>query len=171
MLSSIFYACLLLAALSVAFISGSKEERLIGLVFALGNAATIAVLFATNASSFAHVSVFYIGVDVVASMVLCLIAVTRPSWMTVLVAAFQINGALAHIVKLVAPDTISLSYAVLLRIWAWPMVATLLLAHWYKPLRNVLRQSDLEKLPVPLRPRTVRTLISRVSEYEGLKGD
>lgn len=166
MLSSIFYACLLLAALTVAFVSGSREERLVAVVFAFGNAATIAVLSTSSASSFGHVSAFYIGVDVIASVLLCSIAVTRPSWMTVLIAAFQINGALAHIVKLVTPETISLSYAILLRIWAWPMVATLLLAHWYKPLRNVLRQSDLQDLPAPLRPRAVRTPVCRVSGYE-----
>lgn len=72
--------------------------------------------------------------------------------MAVLIATFQINGTLGHAVKLVSPETIDLSYAILLRLWGWPMVLTLLVARFMPALRRVLRQSDLIGLPAMLRP-------------------
>lgn len=152
MISSVLYACVLVFTLATCLVRGANAERKIAMVVILGNLATIAVLLLHRRFSYSSVSVAYIGVDIAAVFALCWLAVGRPSWMSILVAVFQINSALGHAVKLAAPDTFSLSYAVLLRLWAWPMVLTMLVAHWHEPMRRVLRQSDLQRLPKVLRP-------------------
>lgn len=152
MLSSLLYACVLLIALSIAMGRGSDAERRVGIVLLAGNLATLLAIGLNSVANFTFVSVTYLTVDVLASLALCFVACGRPSWMAILIASFQINGTLAHIVKLLAPETLDLSYAILLRIWGWPMVLTLLLAHWKGALQRVLRQSDALGLPRPLRP-------------------
>lgn len=152
MVSSVMYACLLLFSLSVAFYAGESKERKVACVFLLGNGATIIALLVSSREDFSYVSAAYLGVDTAAVVALVAIALRHPSWMTILVAAFQVNGCLAHLVRLLAPDTIDISYAILLRAWGWPMVLTLLAARWYAPLRLTLRQSNLSPLPNFLRP-------------------
>lgn len=152
MVSSVMYACLLLFSLSVAFYAGESKERKVACVFLLGNSATIIALLVSSREEFSYVSAAYLGVDIAAVVALVAIALRHPSWMTILVAAFQVNGCLAHLVKLLAPDTIEISYAILLRAWGWPMVLTLLAARWHAPLRLTLRQSNLSPLPKFLRP-------------------
>lgn len=165
MLSSALYAIVLLAALCLAFAKGARAERRVAWVILIGNAGTIAVLVISKGTDFSFVSAAYVFIDVVACFVLCGLAVSRPSWMTILLATCQINGTLGHIVKLIAPDTIDISYAILLRIWGWPMVATMLAARFNPNLRRVLRQSDLMRLPSIVRPPlTVHGLILRGQE-------
>lgn len=153
--SSLVYGCLLLTALFCSIVRGTQSERILGLILLAGNIATITALQGGRTASFVHVSTLYLVVDAAAAIALCWAAVARPSWMTILVAAFQINGTLAHLVKVLAPETFALSYAVLLRMWSWPMVGTLLLAHWRPNLRALIRQSDLAALPAPLRPARI----------------
>jgi len=152
MLSSTIYACLLLLTLFFALGRGTRDERQLGTVVLAGNLATILVLVLSKDSDFTHVPLAYLGVDVAAALLLCAHAVRQPTWMAVLVATFQINGTLAHAVKLASPETFNVSYAILLRLWGWPMVLTLLLAHWRPSLRAILRQSDLARMPALLRP-------------------
>lgn len=152
MLSSALYACVLLLALTLAFARGELAERRSAVIILLGNGGTIAVLVASSGTDYSYVSATYVLIDVCGAAALCALAVSRPSWMSVLLASFQINGTLGHLVKLISPETIDISYAVLLRVWGWPMVLTMLLAHWTPGLRHVLRQSDLMRAPSWLRP-------------------
>ena len=152
MISSILYACALLTALTLAFVRGSDPERRVAAVLLTGNLATIGALFVGQGQEFSYVSVAYLSVDIVGAMALCAIAIWHPSWMTILVATFQINGTLGHAVKLMSPETIDVSYAILLRLWGWPMVLTLIASRLYPSLRRLLRQSDLLALPRAIRP-------------------
>lgn len=47
-----------------------------------------------------------------------------------LVAALQLDALGAHFVKLVAPDTIRVAYALLIAIWSWPIQMILAVATW-----------------------------------------
>ena len=75
-------------------------------------------------------------------MVLCTIAVFYPTWVSVLVSAFQINGVFGHLVKIVAPNTIPFSYAFLLRVWAWPMVIAMLSGRFFPGLSRTLTRRN-----------------------------
>jgi len=131
------YLTLLVLAAGSALWFGTRGERWLGATVLAGNLLTILVerLFA---NSFASVSAFYFGLDAVLAVVLCIIAVRFPSWVAIGVAAFQINGTLGHLVRLLASHTIPFSYAFLLKFWAWPMVIVLLAARAVPSLRAPL---------------------------------
>jgi hypothetical protein len=132
-----FYLLLLAVAAGLAIWRGTAGERWIGITVLAGNALTLAVVRA-GAKTFASVSFFYFGVDACLAVILCTIAVFYPTWVSVLVSAFQIDGVFGHLVKIVAPNTIPFSYAFLLRVWAWPMVIAMLSGRFVPGLRRTL---------------------------------
>lgn len=133
----IAYLVLLLCATGSTLFRGTRGERLIGSTVFAGNLLSLVVEH-TLARSFASVSLIYLCLDASLAVVLCAIAVRHPSWVAILVAAFQINGTLGHVVKLVTPETIPFSYAFLLRFWAWPMVLAILIGRAVPRLHMVL---------------------------------
>jgi hypothetical protein len=147
-------------------LKGSPEERSIGIVLLVGNLATVATLALFKADDFRHVSEMYVAVDALCSIALCALATKRPSWMAIFIAAFQINGTLGHLVKILSPETLTLSYAFLLRAWAWPMIIVLLVCHWNPNLRDILRQSHLMAMPFPLGPRPMMDRLSSIPPHE-----
>jgi hypothetical protein len=152
MLTSFLYAATLLTAILLSWLNGTRPERRVALVLLAGNLATIATLLLSQGHDFTYVSAAYLAVDILGTVALCWIAIRHPSWMTVLVATFQVNGTLGHAVKLVSPETMDLSYAILLRLWGWPMVLTAIVARFKPGMRRILRQSDLMGMPAFLRP-------------------
>jgi hypothetical protein len=166
MLTTTIYAGLFLAAMYYSVLKGSPEERSIGIVLLVGNLATVATLALFKADDFRHVSEMYVAVDALCSIALCALATKRPSWMAIFIAAFQINGTLGHLVKILSPETLTLSYAFLLRAWAWPMIIVLLVCHWNPNLRDILRQSHLMAMPFPLGPRPMMDRLSSIPPHE-----
>lgn len=135
------YAFLLLLATGSAIIFGSRGERWVGAVVLGGNLLTI-LLERFIGGHFAAVSFGYLALDAALAAILCAVAVRYPTWAAICIAAFQINGTLGHLVKLLAVGTIPFSYAFLLKFWAWPMVLTLLAARIIPSLRTVLLASQ-----------------------------
>ena len=135
------YLGLLIVATGAALWKGTTGERWVAGIMLAGNLLTL-LLVETIARSFASVSALFMILDATLALLLCLVAVRYPSWVTILVSAFQINGTLGHLVKLAAPQTIPFSYAFLLRFWAWPMVLVLLLSRFFQRLRTILKASD-----------------------------
>ena len=127
----IIYLMLLLAATVWTLLRGTLPERRLASLLLAGNVLTGLLLIAGGgANGYAHALITYFALDAALATALVLLAVRSPSLLTIAVAAFQINGTLAHLVKLVAPATFPFSYAVLLKIWAWPMIASLLVARF-----------------------------------------
>lgn len=131
------YLLLLLTATGSSILFGTRGERLIGATVLAGNLLTI-MLERILSQGFAVVSLGYLTLDAMLAAILCAIAVRHPSWVAICVAAFQVNGTLGHLVKLVALGTIPFSYAFLLKFWAWPMVLSLLAARAIPSMRSVL---------------------------------
>jgi hypothetical protein len=119
------YFLLLALAAGSALLCGTRGERWIGATVLAGNLLTFA-LERTLRGTFSSVIYGYLGLDAVLAAILCMIAVRHPSWVAICVAAFQVNGTLGHLVRLLATQTIPFSYAFLLKVWAWPMVLVLL---------------------------------------------
>ena len=135
------YLGLLGLAVGSALLFGTRGEKWIGGTLLAGNLLTVLVeRFAGE--TFVSVFLGYLALDAILAGLLCAIAVRFPSWVAILVAAFQINGTLGHLVKLLAADTIPFSYAFLLKVWAWPMVLTLLAARAFPPMRETLLARD-----------------------------
>lgn len=165
MFTTVIYAGLFFLAVASALLVGTRDEKVVALVLLVGNLSTIGLLAAKQGSAYLSISVVYFLIDAIATVILCWVAVKAPTWMTVLVAVFQINGTLGHLVKLVSPTTIQFSYAFLLRIWAWPMILVVIAARLEPRLQKPLRQSDLRHVtlarrtgskPMPLRPGEAR---------------
>jgi len=131
------YLLLLLVATGSALLFGTRGERWLGATILGGNLLTILIERAFG-GTFASVSLAYLALDALLAVALCGIAVRFPSWASICVAAFQINGTLGHLVKLLAVHTIPFSYAFLLKVWAWPMVLALLAARGVPSMRVTL---------------------------------
>jgi len=131
------YLTLLIFSAGSALLFGTRGEKWIGATVLTGNLLTIAVERVLGAS-FGSVFVGYLLLDAALAAVLIAVAVKHPSWVTICVSAFQVNGTLGHLVKLLAADTIPFSYAFLLKVWAWPMVLTLLGARAFAPMHQTL---------------------------------
>ncbi len=132
-----FYLVLLVLAVGSALLFGTRGERWVAATVLTGNALT-GIVERLTGESFSAFSFGYLALDAVLAVILCLIAVRYPSWVAVCVAAFQINGTLAHLVKFMAAPTIPFSYAFLLKVWAWPMVGVLLIARGLPPFGAIL---------------------------------
>jgi hypothetical protein len=135
------YLVLLVLAAGSALLFGTRGEKWIGTTVLTGNLLTMALEHAVG-EKFASVFPLYFALDACLAVVLCAIAARFPSWVAICVAAFQVNGTLGHLVKLVAIDTIPFSYAFLLRVWAWPMVLALLAARFLPSMRSMLLARD-----------------------------
>jgi hypothetical protein len=131
------YVLLLGAATGSALLFGTKGEKWLAGTILGGNLLTF-VIERLVGETFAAVSFGYLALDALLAAILCLIAVKFPTWVAILVAAFQVNGTLGHLVKLLAVDTIPFSYAFLLKFWAWPMVMALLAARGFPSMRGAL---------------------------------
>jgi hypothetical protein len=131
------YLTLLIVSAGSALLFGTRGERWLGATVLGGNLLTMAVEGLVGAS-FTSVSASYVLLDAALAAALVAIAVKHPSWVTICISAFQLNGTLGHFVKVLAAETIPFSYAFLLKVWAWPMVLTLLAARAFAPMRQVL---------------------------------
>ena len=135
------YLLLLVLAAGSALFFGNRGEKWVGATVLTGNLLTL-VLERAVGETFASVFPLYLALDACLAVLLCAIAVRYPSWVAICVAAFQVNGTLGHFVKLFAVDTIPFSYAFLLRVWAWPMVLTILAARIFPSMRSMLMAKD-----------------------------
>jgi hypothetical protein len=132
-----FYLALMVLAAGSAIAFGTRGEKWLGATILLGNLLTIVVERALG-EVFASVLPVYLALDTILAAVLCAIAVRNPTWVAICTAAFQVNGTLAHLVKLVSAQTIPFSYAFLLKVWAWPMVLVLLVGRLVPSMRTIL---------------------------------
>lgn len=121
------YLVLMVLATGSAILFGTRGEKWVGATVLAGNLLTL-ILERLAGEGFASVVVAYLALDAILAAALCAIAVRYPSWVAICVAAFQVNGTLGHLVRLLVTDTIPFSYAFLLKVWAWPMVFALLLS-------------------------------------------
>lgn len=131
------YFLLLVLAAGSAILCGTRGEKWIGATVLVGNLLTLAVERMLG-GAFASVAFGYLALDAALATILCVIAVRHPSWVAICVAAFQINGTLGHLVRLLATQTIPFSYAFLLKFWAWPMVLVLLASRMLPPMHDRL---------------------------------
>ena len=134
----IVYFTLLALATGIALVRGTPVERALAATLLTGNLATWGIVQLDSSHHYASVMQWYFIADASLAVLLCAVAIRWPTWASILIAAFQLNGLLGHVVKLVSPETFPLSYALLLKIWAWSMVGVLLLSRWRPDMRQIL---------------------------------
>ena len=134
----IVYFTLLALATGIALVRGTPVERALAATLLTGNLATWGIVQLDSSHHYSSVMQWYFIADALLAVLLCAVAIRWPTWASILIAAFQLNGLLGHVVKLVSPETFPLSYALLLKIWAWSMVGVLLLSRWRPDMRQIL---------------------------------
>lgn len=135
------YLVLLVAAVGSALLFGTRGEKWIASTMIGGNLLTL-VFERLFAETFSSVLLGYLALDAVLAAILCAIAVKFPTWIAISVAAFQVNGTMGHLVRMLATTTIPLSYAFLLKVWAWPMVLALLASRFIPSMHALLLARD-----------------------------
>ena len=134
----ILYFTLLSLATGLALWRGTAVERALATTLIAGNLGTWAIVQLGSSGHYSSVSQYYLLIDGLLAAVLCGVAIRWPTWVSVLIAAFQINGVLGHLVKMISPATFPISYAMLVKVWGWSMVVALLLSRWRPRLRRPL---------------------------------
>jgi hypothetical protein len=153
----LIYFMLLALATGIAIWRGTPVERALGATLIAGNLATLAIVQVESSGQYSSVLLWYFLTDALLAILLCGVAVRWPTWASILIAAFQVNGLLGHVVKLASPETFPISYAMLLKIWGWSMVVVLLLSR-YRP--NMRRPLSGQRWPYFSRAQDGRTIAS-----------
>ncbi len=135
------YVLIVALGIGLAFLRGRRVTKIVAVIILLGNLLTAAVEYSDD-GTFLNLSLIYLGLDAGLVIVLIGIAVWRPCWLTICVAAFQLNGFLGHLVKLLELEMFPVSYAILLKLWAWPMALTLLAASLLPTVSRTLDNRD-----------------------------
>ena len=131
----IYFAVLALVT-GLALWRGTAVERALAATVLAGNLGTLGIVQLGSSEPYSSVSQWYFLIDALLVVLLCGVALRWPTWVSMMIAAFQINGLLGHLVKIMAPDVIPLSYALLVKVWGWPMLAVLLLARFRPNMRQ-----------------------------------
>jgi hypothetical protein len=123
------FAALLVLTSGYALWRGGAPERIVasGLLFAY--AATV-LSWSPLPSRFYGVELNVFAVDLALFAMLMGVAWRADRGWPLLVAALQLDAVGAHVVKLVAPDTIRVAYALLIAVWSWPTQMILAVGTW-----------------------------------------
>jgi hypothetical protein len=125
-----FFVILLLGVLAYALAKGGGPERAVAVAYIVASAGSLSLSFFEMAGRFQVVPLHIFVTDILLLVALSYLAVRANRWWLIPVAGCQLVATLVHAGKLVNPDMIPNSYAFLMTIWSWPMVALLGLGTW-----------------------------------------
>lgn len=123
------FAALLLVTSGYALWRGGAPERIVGGGLLLAYAATV-LSWSPLPSRFYGLELNVFVVDVALFAMLLAVAWRADRGWPLLVAALQLDAVGAHVVKLVAPETIRVAYALLIVVWSWPTQMILAVGTW-----------------------------------------
>lgn len=124
MLHMAFFSALLFLSSGYAIWRGGAPERIVGWAMIL---AYVATLFSHSAFAgrFTHVEIGVLIVDTALFVVLMIVVLRADRGWPFLVAGLHIATLGAHAVRLLKPEIIQVTYAVMLSMWSYPMVIAL----------------------------------------------
>jgi hypothetical protein len=125
----IFLALLGLSS-SYAILRGGGPERLAAATLLVGVGASATVGTIRMEGGFLAVPIRLLMIDLFVLAAFIVIAVRANRIWTIPFAACQLLTVMAHLMRLVSPKIIPLSYAFLTVIWSWPMIAVLAYGTW-----------------------------------------
>ena len=129
MLRVYVFIALLVVTSGYALWKGGAPERLVGGALLLAYVATV-LSWSPLPSRFYGVELNVFAVDVALFAMLLGVAMRADRGWPLLVAALQFDAVGAHVVKLVAPDTIRVAYALMIAVWSWPVQIILAAGTW-----------------------------------------
>jgi hypothetical protein len=123
------FAALLVVTSGYALWRGGAPERLVATGLLLAYVATI-VSWSPLPARFYGLELNVFAVDVALFAGLLGVAVRADRGWPLFVVALQLDAVGAHFVKLVAPETIRVAYALLITVWSWPVQILLAIGTW-----------------------------------------
>lgn len=123
------FATLLLVTSGYALWRGGAPERIVAAGLLSAYVATI-LTWTPLPARFYGLELNVLMVDGALFAMLMAVALRADRAWPLLVAALQFDAVGAHFVKLVAPDTIRVAYALLIVIWSWPVQIILAVGTW-----------------------------------------
>lgn len=119
----ILFNVLLLATCGYAIMRGGTPEKLTGWLLIAAAGLTFVTGWRPAMFQQVEITMFLIDLTLLAGLVVIALKADR-LWPMVL-AAFQLDSAAIHILKLVDADMISITYALMVAIWSYPMLLIL----------------------------------------------
>ena len=135
----LLYRALMYGVCGYALVRGKTDARIVGLVFLVGDLATLALRYPIG-QDYASVETSIFVIDV-----LCLIAFTYaalisdrfwPLW----ISGLQLTTSFGHVLKAVDANLLPIAYAAALRFWSYPILIILAVGVWRS--RHRLRRPE-----------------------------
>jgi hypothetical protein len=125
---NIFHLVLVLTC-GYAFISGSRDERLVAATCMIATIATrLAISPLHDRYSGVELGVF--AVDVGTFLAFTLVALKSERFWPLWVAGLQLTTSMAHILKAMETDLFPIAYAAAGRLWSYPILLILAVGTW-----------------------------------------
>ncbi len=141
MLRLYLFAAFLVLTSGYALWRGGAPERIVAT--ALVSAYVVTVMsWSPLPARFYGLELNVFATDLVLFGLLMVVALRADRGWPLLVAALQLDAVGAHFVKLIAPDTIRVAYALLITIWSWPIQLILAVATWRHAARVAASGGD-----------------------------
>ena len=140
MAPNLFRVLLVLVAL-YALLRGKRDERQVGLIFAIGVIATELVLPPAR-ERFASVETRLMFVDLAVFVGFLWVALRSERFWPLWMAGLQLTAILGHVLKAIDVELFARAYAAALVFWAYPMLLVLAIGTW-RNQRRTRRERDL----------------------------
>ena len=129
MMHMAFFAVLLFLSSGYAIWRGGAPERIVGASMLV---AYVATLFSHSdfAGRFTEVELGVLVIDAWLLMVLTYVTLKADRFLPIVVSGLHLATLGSHAVRMVDPSIISVTYAVLLSMWSYPMVVFLAVGTW-----------------------------------------
>lgn len=138
MLRVYLFATLLVLTSGYALWKGGAPERIVAAGLLSAYVATV-LSWSPLPSRFYGLELDVFVVDAALFAMLIAVALRADRGWPLLMAALQFDAVGAHFVKLVAPETIRVAYALLITVWSWPTQMLLAVGTW-RHVRRVRRE-------------------------------
>jgi hypothetical protein len=139
-----YFLTLLVVATLYALWAGGGPERVGATVYAVSVTATFLIMKAQQPQPWLNLEVGVFIVDAVTFLAFIPLALRADRFWPLWVTAFLGLGVLGHVARLVTPDTFWRAYAMVLTIWSYPILVTMMLGtflHRRRLARNVVDRS------------------------------
>lgn len=139
-LNMVVYSTLMAGCWVYALWRGGAPERLGATILAVASLLTGAAI--SGPASFRSVEIGALLVDLLCLVAFLVLALRAERYWPLWVAALQIVGTAVHAVRFVDPDIIHRTYAFMVSIWAYPMIALMVVGTWRHQQRLARLGSD-----------------------------
>lgn len=125
----LLYHALMYGACGYALFKGRTDARIVGLVFLVGNFATLA-LRTSLGGGYSSVETGIFAVDVACFGAFTYAALISDRFWPLWVAGLQLTTSFGHILKALDSSLVPLAYAAALRFWGYPILIILVIGVW-----------------------------------------